>query len=230
MAKPGSDTAQTEGRGTGAKRGASTRARGRPSTETAAAIDRAILQTARDLFFEHGYESTSMAMIVKAAGVSKTTLYARYAAKDELFRASLNLTVSRIQNGQLSTGRRETQDLVGGLEAFGRDAIMISRLPLWTNYERMIFAEGQRFPELAEVVSQRIDTGIQTVVTFITEAAPREGIVCDDPDGMATNYVMALRGYYTAAVLRGRVPTIEECDHFVGKLVAMLIAGCTHKT
>lgn len=229
--EPGPDQRTSNRRKAGAERagrtpGGATRTRGRPSPEAAAQIDREILQTARALFFEHGFESTSMAMIVKAAGVSKTTLYARYATKAELFRESLDLTVSLIENGQLASGRRETQDLVGGLMAFGRDAIMISRSPLWTNYERMVFAEGQRFPELAEVVAQRIDAGIQTVTDFIVEAAPREGIVCDDPEGLATSYVMALRGYYTAAVLRGVVPTVEECDHFVGKLVSICMAAC----
>ncbi|MBB4857660.1 AcrR family transcriptional regulator [Novosphingobium chloroacetimidivorans] len=205
------------------------RTRGRPSPEAAAQIDREILHAARDLFFAHGYESTSMAMIVKAAGVSKTTLYARYATKSDLFKASLDLTVSRIENGQLDTGRRRTRDIAGGLMAFGRHALMISRLPLWTNYERMALAEGLRFPELGQLVAHRIDTGIETVTAFITEAAPREGLVCDDPEAMATSYVMALRGHYTASVLRGKVSTVEECDHFLGKLVAMLIAGCTRK-
>lgn len=202
------------------------RARGRPSPEAAAQIDREILHAARDLFFAHGYESTSMAMIVKAAGVSKTTLYARYATKAELFKASLDLTVDLIQNDQLSPEKRDEQDLVGGLMVFGRDAIMISRLPLWTNYERMVFAEGLRFPELAALVAERIDRGIATVRDFIASACERESKVCDDPETMAMNYVMALRGYYTAAVLRGHVPSVEECDAFVGKLVSALILAC----
>lgn len=83
------------------------RTRGRPSPETAARIDQEILLAARDLFFAQGYESTSMAMIVKAAGVSKTTLYARYATKADLFKATLDLAVDRIQRDYLSPKNRD---------------------------------------------------------------------------------------------------------------------------
>lgn len=232
MGEPGSEdrSSGSERRSrAGGRRSAAapSRTRGRPSPEAAAQIDKEILHAARDLFFAHGYESTSMAMIVKAAGVSKTTLYARYATKADLFKASLDLTVNRIQNDQLSPENRDQQDLVGGLKVFGRDAIMISRLPLWTNYERMVFAEGPRFPELSALVAQRIDMGIATVRDFLVSACAREGMVCADPETMATNYVMALRGYYTASVLRGEVPSVEECDAFVDKLLSALLLACT---
>lgn len=103
---------------------------------------------------------------------------------------------------------------------------MISILPLWTNYERMVFAEGSRFPELCALVAERIDMSIATVRDFIAGACQREGKICHDPETMATNYVMALRGYYTASVLRAHVPSREECDTFVGKLVSALLLSC----
>ncbi|MEW9855787.1 TetR/AcrR family transcriptional regulator [Novosphingobium sp. M1R2S20] len=201
------------------------RARGRPTAGAAAQIDRDILEVARELFFVHGYARTSMAMIIEAAGVSKTTLYARYATKAELFRATVLLTIERIANGTLSTAESRTQDLVRGLEIFGCDALKISLSPLWSSYERLLFTEGPGFPELVDAVAERSDVGIQTVSRFIEACAARDGIPCRDPEGVAMVFIMALRGYYTAAMLRVRIPDSEECSAFVRRLVKTLVAG-----
>jgi len=166
-----------------------------------------------------------MAMVIKAAGVSKTTLYARYATKVELFRATVMLTIDRIANSTLSTADRRTTDLVDGLNVFGRDALKISISPLWSKYERLIFAEGPRFPELTEAVATRVDVGIATVARFIDACAEREGIPCRDAVAVATIYVMAIRGYYTAAILRAATLTDDECRDFTAMLVTTLIAG-----
>jgi AcrR family transcriptional regulator len=191
----------------------------------AAQIDHEILEAARGLFLSHGYERTSMAMVTKAAGVSKTTLYARYANKAELFRASVTYTVQRIANQSLSPAERRAHDLVPGLTRFGQDAIRISLSPLWSSYERLAYSEGAHFPELTEMISERVDVGVQTVSRFIRECAERDGTSLQDPDRIATAYVMGLRGFYTAAVLRGRDPTEAQITTFVDDLVGFLIAA-----
>jgi AcrR family transcriptional regulator len=62
-----------------------TRPRGRPPTfdrETA-------LSAAVSLFWRHGYEGTSIAMLTAAMGTTAPTLYAAFGSKDELFREAL---------------------------------------------------------------------------------------------------------------------------------------------
>lgn len=211
------------GRNEGERRPA--RTRGRPSSETVARIDAAIVDAARNQFFEHGYAGTSMAMVVKAAGVSKTTLYARYATKAELFQATVRLTLDRVANMVLSGTERTARDLATGLADFGNAALRISTSPFWANYERLVYAEGPQFPELTYAVAERIDIGIANVTRFVTECAERDGIPCRDPTGIATVYVMALRGFHSAAVLRVHELSEEERDGFVQDLVAKLIVS-----
>lgn len=201
------------------------RARGRPSLDTAARIDCEILHAARQLFLSHGFERTSMAMVIKAAGISKTTLYARYATKADLFRATVLLTVKRIANQALSPTERNAYDLAEGLRVFGSNAMRISMAPLWAGYERLVSTEGLRFPELVEGIVERIDLGIETVSRFISHCAERDGFEVRDPDGVGMTYVMALRGFYTSTALRGRTPDDGEIDAFVDKLVDLLIAA-----
>jgi AcrR family transcriptional regulator len=60
---------------------------GRPSAARVEAINGAILVVARNEFRNAGYENVRMEAIAAAAGVSKATLYDRYATKADLLQA-----------------------------------------------------------------------------------------------------------------------------------------------
>ncbi len=49
-----------------------------------AALRRAILEAAEELFVEHGYENFSLRQVAEAIGYSPTTIYLHFADKDEL--------------------------------------------------------------------------------------------------------------------------------------------------
>ncbi len=68
---------------------------GRPSREIASRLGEHILQTALREFTARGFEATSMDAIVQAASISKRTLYARFASKEDLLAATLDFGVSR---------------------------------------------------------------------------------------------------------------------------------------
>ena len=53
------------------------RPRGRPKLEDVAQIESRLLDVALQEFLAEGYGGTSLTRIVKAAGISKTTLYTR---------------------------------------------------------------------------------------------------------------------------------------------------------
>jgi AcrR family transcriptional regulator len=67
---------------------------GRPTAERVEAIDRNILAAAREAFLAFGFEAASMEAIAAAARVSKSTLYSRYAAKDALLRAVVEVQIA----------------------------------------------------------------------------------------------------------------------------------------
>lgn len=60
---------------------------GRPTATRVEAINRAILDAARQHFLGSGFDATGMEAIAATAGVSKGTLYARYPSKEALLRA-----------------------------------------------------------------------------------------------------------------------------------------------
>ena len=213
--------------GTGHTKGepVTARTRGRPTPGMAAQIDREILDAARALFFAQGYARTSMAMIVRVAGVSKTTLYARYADKAALFRATVTMAIEQIGSGGLTSPKYAHCDLAEGLLRFGTTALTNSLAPLWSGYERLVFAEGPNFPEMTEAVGNQVEIAIAEVVRFLERCMARDGILVEDPVAFATSYMMALRGYFTAALLAAREPSKEEREVFVRQLVGSLVRG-----
>lgn len=61
--------------------------RGRPRADQTGEVRRRILDAAAGLFLEQGYGRTTMDQVVEASRVSKTSLYARFASKQQLFGA-----------------------------------------------------------------------------------------------------------------------------------------------
>ena len=71
--------------------GCAKKSRGRPKVfDREAALDKAMT-----LFWQHGYEATSLADLVEATGAKAPTLYAEFTNKEGLFRAVLDRYITR---------------------------------------------------------------------------------------------------------------------------------------
>ncbi len=99
--------------------------RGRPSDPRK---DRAILAAGRTLLFQRGPQSVTMEAVARHAGVSKPTLYRRYANRDELL-AAVALNESESMAGRFRVAPDSAADLRRALTEFGCDLMhfMVSR-------------------------------------------------------------------------------------------------------
>lgn len=139
---------------------------GRPTREDARQIRDRILDAATDRLLREGYGATSMERIAAQAGVSKRTLYARFADKPALTSA----VVVRIIDAQrpppqapLLAGSTLEEALLHLADLILRSALTPRILAL----HRLIVAEAQRFPDLAEAVARA--GGRAEAVTLIRE-------------------------------------------------------------
>ncbi|PXY32375.1 TetR/AcrR family transcriptional regulator [Prauserella muralis] len=89
--------------------------RGRPRR-----FDRdAALRAAMRVFWEHGYEGTSMADLTSAMGINSPSLYAAFSCKEALFREAVELYV-RTDGGAPQRALREAPTVRAGIDAMLR--------------------------------------------------------------------------------------------------------------
>lgn len=60
---------------------------------------REIIETSASLFSEHGYDQTSVSMIIDKIGIAKGTFYHYFRSKDEVLEVIVDLMVERVSKG-----------------------------------------------------------------------------------------------------------------------------------
>ncbi|HKY91249.1 MAG TPA: TetR/AcrR family transcriptional regulator, partial [Nevskiaceae bacterium] len=180
------------------------RSAGRPRLEDVAAIDDRLVSIALKEFLAHGYGGASLSRIVRTAGMSKTTLYSRYASKDQLLRAIMAQQIARNDGAatlRLGAGKA---DLEGGLKAYANRVLEVNLEGEMMRINRLVYAESSRFPELGEGAAERTRLGIEQVARFIRECAEADGVPCADPDSVAEAFILMIRGWYVNVMLLDR--------------------------
>lgn len=202
------------------------RPRGRPRLEDVADIENELVEVALAEFLRHGYGGTSMATIVKAAGVSKTTLYSRFASKEDLFIAMMRKMVEGNISARIRAVEAPSRPLAQMLREFAYQSLEIGLDPVHYGVIRLIYGESHRFPELraaGEVLAQASQNGLLNIINGYAE---REGLTFRNPELPADFLGLALRGMHLAIVLSEKqeldAARREEIDRMIDLLVATM--------
>jgi AcrR family transcriptional regulator len=127
---------------------------GRPPKELAGEVDARILDAARKLFLERGFEGASIDEIAEAARSGKPTIYARFRDKRALFIAMVTrdilARISEFKSEEL-TGETIEERLTNAASALLHWSLDSERIALI----RLAIAEAHRFPDLAGTVGRR---------------------------------------------------------------------------
>ncbi len=201
------------------------RQRGRPKLDDVAQIETRLLDVALQEFLAQGYGGTSLTRIVKAAGISKTTLYTRYASKEDLFRAICRQQISRFSAVAALRSPKGPLDLASGLKAYGNRTLEISLEGDLLQVNRLIYSESGRFPELGAAAAERTQQGIADVAVFIQTCADADGLSCRDPEAVARAFIFMMRGWYVDILLTNRSVSARQRQSWVDSIVRVLIAG-----
>ncbi len=205
--------------------GARRRPRGRPRLEDVADIENELVEVALSEFLRHGYGGTSMATIVKAAGVSKTTLYSRFASKQDLFLAMMKKMVEGDLSARIRAVESPSRPLADMLREFACKSLEIGLDSRHYGVVRLIYGESHRFPELrqaGEALAQASRNGFLNVITGFAE---REGIVFKNPEVPAQFLSLAMRGVHFAIVLSARRELDAPMREEIGRMIDLLVAS-----
>jgi len=169
------------------------RKRGRPRL-----LDKeAGLEIAATLFWEHGYEGTSIADLTQAMGVTPPSLYATYGSKEELYRQALDHAV-----GQQATRRNEV--LQGEMPAFEAlafylndtvDGISNPAKPKGCMVSTAVLQHAEEIESVAKDVAARREASIQMVRARFDRAVEEGELPAGtDTDSLARFYGAVVQG------------------------------------
>ncbi|MDE2403189.1 MAG: TetR/AcrR family transcriptional regulator [Sphingomonadales bacterium] len=203
------------------------RGRGRPSRETIELRNQELLEHALDLFLEHGFEATTIEAISGALGMSRRTIYARYADKETLFRAALQLAIDQwiIPVGQLR--ELECDDLEETLLRIARLWVANVRKPSGLRLVRIAYTEVFRRPEVAATM---LDQTTQVTIGYIAELFRRRlrpGKPVPDAVQAATAFInLVIEGSVQLAVWDRTMAA--DLDRQIAYNVRLFLRGALH--
>lgn len=200
------------------------RSRGRPKQDDVALIESELLAIALKEFLQHGYGGASMSRVVKAAGVSKTTLYSRFPSKEALFRAIMYLHIDTLPAAMSLGTATGLPDLETGLKFYANHVLGVSFKGDLLEVNRLIYSEARRFPELGRAAAERSQLGITQITDFICKCAIRDGIPCKDPAAVAEAFIFMMRGWYIDVMITKRKLSAAVREQWVERAVRVLIS------
>jgi TetR/AcrR family transcriptional regulator, mexJK operon transcriptional repressor len=135
-----------------------------------------------------------MDAIARAAGVSKATVYAHFAGKEELFGAVIARQCESYF-GSFAAGDLDPRDVRGSLTAWGRHFLDLILSPDGLALHRIIVAEVARFPALGEVFWRAgPERERSQIESFLRSAVAAGALEVDDPRRVAEQFLSLVRG------------------------------------
>lgn len=187
-----------------------------------------ILDTARQMFLERGYDATSLDDVAAAGGVSKTTVYNNFGDKESLFSAVVLSVTERAEQiiSELSTTLSGDAPIIERLTAAGRTLAYSVLNPAVVQLRRLAISEALRFPGIVTAYWDRAPARTLALLTeSFTQMAARGELDTDDPATGAQFFAYAVLGpNQDQALLQPNRPlTRAHLDEHVGKVVTAFL-------
>ena len=190
-----------------------------------------IIEIARTLFFENGYQGTSMSMIAARLGGSKSTLYAYYRSKEELFRAIVQTQCDEMMDF-LQDAPSDAADVHVVLFELARG---FTQMLMRENIIRtflMVAAECRQSPELAEIFnSAGPAVGKSQMSDYLAAIAKQGKLQIPDPMIACEHFAALCKGelWFNRLLNLSAPPTPDQIDAHAEQIVAIFMAAYGHK-
>jgi TetR/AcrR family transcriptional regulator, mexJK operon transcriptional repressor len=167
-----------------------------------------ILDAATELFLKVGYEQASIDAILVQSGGSKSTLYAYFPTKQDLFRSVIDNVVDNSDVGVAFDVSANARVVLTEF-AVSRQRVVLSERH--RAVVGLVIAERERFPDLAAIYWERGPQKSQRHLTTYLEALKhREILAIDDAEEAAQFFVGMLFQHWLKQSLYVKLPAPSE--------------------
>jgi AcrR family transcriptional regulator len=188
---------------------------------------RQILEGARAVFLEQGFDAASMGDIARRAGVSKGTLYVYFDSKEDLFQTIVE-EECRAQAEQVFALDSSDHDVEAVLTKLGRDFIRFVGDPHRISSLRTVIAIAGRMPELGKrFYLTGPASGIARVARYLEDQVKAGILDVPDCEVAAAQFLDSCKSMTLQPLLLNAVerPSEERVAHVVATAVRTFLAA-----
>ena len=183
----------------------------------------AILRGAMQEFMEHGYAGARIDKIVAAAGVSKATVYRRFADKETLFTALIQRMAEKVNFFEQQDFPSCEEEPIVFLKRHATKMLnCAAQNPQDIALFRIVIGESGRFPELGRAFLQNVE---KPNLDFLTQYfATHPKLQLADPEVAARMFMATLLHIVTTRdLLHGGDIMAIESDRLIDGLLDLII-------
>ena len=187
---------------------------------------RQILDGARRVFMDLGFDGASMGEIARAAGVSKGTLYVYFADKNRLFEAIVEEEI--LEQSKVTFNFDPDRDVTTTLTEFGCALIQMLCRPGGGSSTRTVMAIAERMPEVGRsFYNNVIAVSISRLAAYLEARARLGDLAIEDFELAATQFMELCKGslFLPFIFQAAPAPSAERIAVVVASATRMFLAA-----
>ncbi len=204
---------------------------GRPPRELVGEVEERILDAARKVFLERGFEGASVDEIAETARAGKPTIYARFSNKQALFTATLMRHIAD-KHTRVASYPPSGTTVEERLASIGVAVLRETLTSEGVGLARLGIAEARNFPDLGNSICRIArEHGAETVARLLGEVAECGEATFSQEGTTAARYFLDLivLPLFMRALAGESVETLHaEIGRHVTERVAFFLAACRH--
>jgi AcrR family transcriptional regulator len=187
---------------------------------------RQILEGARKMFMDFGFDGASMGEIAKAAGVSKGTLYVYFVDKCALFEAIVE--EETVEQGKVAFNLDPTRDVPTTLHEFGEAYIAMICRPGGGSAIRTVMSIAERMPDVGRRYYERVlEKTINRLAAYLEAHVAQGELAIDDCPFAASQFMLMCQASLFLPFIFQAAPTPspDRINQVVTSAVRMFLAA-----
>lgn len=186
---------------------------------------RQILDGARKVFMDLGFDGASMGEIARSAGVSKGTLYVYFADKCRLFEA---IVEDELEQGQLAFNFDPARDVATTLRDYGKTYIAMVCRPGGGSAIRTVMGIAERMPDVGRrYYGRALEQNINRLAAYLEVRVKTGELAIDDCELAAAQFpLMCQATLFLPWIFQAApAPSPERVAEVIDSAVRMFLAA-----